>query len=46
MGSENPTAAQWNCTAAFIKYEIKEFIKTIILNFTFMIPCIINDNIE
>jgi len=63
MGSENPTVAQWHCTATFInplnielnpicymlallqahpilhvsrirfKYEIKEFIKTIILKF-------------
>jgi len=33
IGSENPTVAHRHCNATFIKYEIKEFIKTIILKF-------------
>jgi hypothetical protein len=33
MGSENPTVAHWHWNATFIKYEIEEFIKTIILKF-------------
>jgi len=33
MGSENSTVAQWYCSATFIKYEIKQFVKTIILKF-------------